>query len=401
MNMKKNIIVYSSDKSIIPILQEKYNISMISSRDELARSQDKESVYIIADCDLEHIKGPVLYKEIKKIFSDAQIIMLSSTVTIPEAVETAKYGLKDFIKKPVPQDKLLESIRNNFFHESTAKIKLSEKNDFSWLRGSGNRLKILIENIESAISEKKDILFIAETGIDILSLIRLVHASCGQGQRLTVIDIAQFQKESAENIFWTVLQESLPDSSEIYFMNFASIKPKQRESIVDYIRQKSLKTRINIYADARKMETEEEFNGWEKITVPSLKSRKEDINAILGAYILKYSAKYGKKIEQVSMDALSILTNYSWLGNYREFEIVLENAVISSQNGTIGLRDIQMSAQMLKENLLSAQPDDLLGFKCNLEKNIMNIINKKAGSEDVAANLLDIPKTKLLENLRK
>jgi transcriptional regulator with PAS, ATPase and Fis domain len=133
--------------------------------------------------------------------------------------------------------------------------------------------------------------------------------------------------------------------------------------------------------------------------VPNLRDRKEDMPEILGAYIEKYTVKYGKKIEGIGIDALKIMNNYGWPGNYRELECGIENAVMVCENGSLTLKDIQMGGKMVYDNLQSAQTENLLDFKNNLEKNLVKIFQKKTGSVDMTANLLDIPRSRIQEGL--
>ena len=67
------------------------------------------------------------------------------------------------------------------------------------------------------------------------------------------------------------------------------------------------------------------------LEIPPLRERQEDISLLVRHFILKYSNKYKKTITEISDDALSKLLHYSWPGNIRELENVIERAVILSR----------------------------------------------------------------------
>jgi transcriptional regulator with PAS, ATPase and Fis domain len=122
---------------------------------------------------------------------------------------------------------------------------------------------------------------------------------------------------------------------------------------------------------------------------------------ILAAYIDRYTVKYGKKIEGIGIDVLKIMNNYGWPGNYRELECGIENAVMACEGSSMTLKDIQLGSKMIYDHLQSTQTENLLDFKNNIEKNLVKIFQKKTGSVDMTANLLDIPRSRISEGLSK
>ncbi len=396
---KNNILVLSSDPAVMSTLKESYDIDTASSRSEvLKKAGEIPGILTVIDCDMKEVSGLSLYKEIKKLSPASAVIMLSSTVTIPEAVEASKIGVADFIRKPALSERLLGSVKSNL-SRGEGEIRITCRPG-GWLSGSGNKIRTLFKNLELAVRDRKNILFVSEAGIDISSLVRIVRDCSGRGRKLTTIDMLVFRKESLENIFWMVLQEALASSDIIYFERFGAADEKHRASILDYIKSKSLKGNLTVIAGVQELGDSEAFVDWEKIIVPGLRERKEDMPDILMACIDRYSAKYGKIIDGISFDALKMICDYGWPGNYRELECVIENAVIACESGEITLKDIQLGSKMVYENLQSSQTENLLDFKNIVEKGLVNIFHKKTGSEDMAANLLDIPKSRILGELK-
>ena len=64
------------------------------------------------------------------------------------------------------------------------------------------------------------------------------------------------------------------------------------------------------------------------IEVPALRERKEDIRLLVEYFIDRYSSKAGKEITTIERKSLARLQNYSWPGNIRELQNIIERSVI-------------------------------------------------------------------------
>jgi len=73
------------------------------------------------------------------------------------------------------------------------------------------------------------------------------------------------------------------------------------------------------------------------ITIPPLRSRKEDIALLIAFFIEKQAQKHNKKIRHISKADMVRLSDYSWPGNIRELKNVIERAVISATTDTLKL----------------------------------------------------------------
>ena len=71
------------------------------------------------------------------------------------------------------------------------------------------------------------------------------------------------------------------------------------------------------------------------LELPNLLARKEDIPLLVHHFVQRFSAKYRKKIKGISPDLIDALINYSWPGNIRELEHILESAITMMDNGQI------------------------------------------------------------------
>ncbi|MGI6737643.1 MAG: sigma-54 interaction domain-containing protein [Anaerovoracaceae bacterium] len=64
------------------------------------------------------------------------------------------------------------------------------------------------------------------------------------------------------------------------------------------------------------------------ITVPPLRERREDIRPLIAMFLGRFNEKYGQNMS-ISRDALHILEQYSWPGNIRELQNIIERLVLT------------------------------------------------------------------------
>ena len=64
------------------------------------------------------------------------------------------------------------------------------------------------------------------------------------------------------------------------------------------------------------------------LQIPPLRERKEDIALLVEYFINRYSRKAGKKIRTIEKKTLELLQSYSWPGNIRELQNVIERSVV-------------------------------------------------------------------------
>jgi len=75
------------------------------------------------------------------------------------------------------------------------------------------------------------------------------------------------------------------------------------------------------------------------LRMPALRERATDIHLLTMFFVQKCAKKLGKQISSVSDEAMQQLTNYSWPGNIRELQNVIERAVILSPGNTLVLAE--------------------------------------------------------------
>lgn len=138
-----------------------------------------------------------------------------------------------------------------------------------------------------------------------------------------------------------------------------------------------------------------------QIDVPPLRERKEDILCLSEAFVDSCAKKY-KVEKELTEDALQTLYNYSWPGNVRQLENVIQRLIINSKNTHINAADVDaiINESFYKEKAYSENESfedssslDYHQFMENQEKKIIEYALQKEGTTRKAAELIGLPQT--------
>jgi len=113
-----------------------------------------------------------------------------------------------------------------------------------------------------------------------------------------------------------------------------------------------------------------------KIQLPPLRDHKEDIAPLVDHFVAKYSRENGKAVPGISNGALEALMNYSFPGNIRELENIVERAVILTRETEITIHDL---TEELSNGSGSGSEDDSC---CNVKSDDLLRVLKRATISD-------------------
>lgn len=136
------------------------------------------------------------------------------------------------------------------------------------------------------------------------------------------------------------------------------------------------------------------------IEVPPLRDRHDDVILIANTFIQKFAKRNSKKIQPLTDVQKTFLKSYSWPGNIRELQNIIERSVILSVNGSLDLNTLLGIRPATSVATAEATSDRILTKEELVEFEKQNIIRAlkatgwKVSGRDGAANLLQmVPST--------
>lgn len=148
--------------------------------------------------------------------------------------------------------------------------------------------------------------------------------------------------------------------------------------------------------------------------IPPLRERKDDISLLLKFYMQYYNKKHQTSVK-LSDEAYNLLLNYSWYGNIRELEHLIEFLVVSisgnliepahlpqhilkSSNANITVQTDSYSDSLPMQNFENTSLDELV---CSLEKQCITSLYTKYKSSYKVAEILKISQSKAHRLIKK
>jgi transcriptional regulator with GAF, ATPase, and Fis domain len=127
-----------------------------------------------------------------------------------------------------------------------------------------------------------------------------------------------------------------------------------------------------------------------KITMPTLRDRKDDIPMLVRHFVQKHAKRCKVKVRPVSREALACMVNYDWPGNVRELENAIERALV------LGSSDMILPEDLPESLLEGTAPPEMTEAKYHaalkeLKKQlILDAVEQTRGSYAEAARILGV-----------
>ncbi len=133
------------------------------------------------------------------------------------------------------------------------------------------------------------------------------------------------------------------------------------------------------------------------IEMPPLRQRKEDIPLLVEYFVDRYANKAGKKITSISKKSLELLQSYSWPGNIRELQNVIERSVIVCNSDNFSVDESWVAGQAASPTATPDLPlaDKLAAQERQLIEAALTESNGKVSGPSGAAAKLGIPQSTL------
>jgi len=139
------------------------------------------------------------------------------------------------------------------------------------------------------------------------------------------------------------------------------------------------------------------------IEIPPLRDRTENIGPLANFFLFKYAHEMEKKMPEISEEAKAILGHYTYPGNIRELENIIERAVVLAEGETIRGTDLPEKMKISRGLLPSGQaikPSENISLD-KLEKiHILKVMEKTNHNQTEASKILGISRSTLWRKLK-
>jgi len=135
------------------------------------------------------------------------------------------------------------------------------------------------------------------------------------------------------------------------------------------------------------------------IRLPALRERQEDIPLLVQHFLKKFGKRLGKTLEETAPGALARLMAYSWPGNIRELQNVIERAAVLASGSTVvfddslGLPEDPAAQAVSAGTLEEAERAHIL--------RVLKQVNWTIEGPGGAASILDLPPSTLRSRMHK
>lgn len=426
------------------LLQEGYTVYAASSAAEALVVQERDPRLSIALVDLimSPVDGLTLLEQLHRKNPDLAVIIMTGYGTIETAVEAMKRGAEDYLTKPFDREAVRKKIaRLTEVFELRGRVAHLEANlercaCFENVVSTSPAMERMLERARAAAAADVSVLIVGETGTGKEMLARAIHlasprakhpfipVNCGAlPHELIESELFGFQRGAftgayantpgifaAASMGTVFLDEvgEMPKDAQVKLLRIlqeGELRPVGSSTVVQVdVRVVSASNRP--LAALREDILRKDFYyriATVVIEVPPLRARAEDIIALADHFIAKLSRRYGRKIH-LTRPALELLLNYSFPGNVRELENILEgaSALCADDSQSISEKDLK---PLLSEPAFAAIPGGISDQPLSIERlerfAIQHALSVCQGNRTKAAALLGISRDTLYRKLRQ
>lgn len=136
------------------------------------------------------------------------------------------------------------------------------------------------------------------------------------------------------------------------------------------------------------------------IELPPLRERLSDLPLLFDFFLKKYSSRAGKTLA-VNPQVFSYLEGFSWPGNVRQLENVVERAVALNTSGVFDIEDLPEEIQSVRRSASRRGDSPWLTLEQTEERYIREVLEGTGGNISRAADILGIDRRTLYRKLEK
>jgi DNA-binding NtrC family response regulator len=399
---------------------------------------------IVTDLQLGKGSGLDVLQAAKQVLPDVPVLIITGYGTVKSAVEAIKKGAYDYISKPVDNEELkilitrALQIRRLSQDNQALRANLRERFGFDQIVGvSAGMAEVKRLAVDMARTDAT-VLITGESGTGKELLARAIHsAGARAGGPLVAVNCAGIPESLLESELFgyekgafTDAKKSklgrfqLADRGTLFLDEIGEMSPAAQSKLLRVLedhRVEPLGSVRGVTVDIRVIcATNQDLPDLIKkgrfredlyyrlnvcpLQIPPLRERKEDIRALLDAFLEASGRERGIRIRTISPEALALLQGYHWPGNVRELHNVVEWITINCKEGEIQPEHLPGYLRGAGEPARKDVPS-LLSFGLSVEEveksMLQEALRKTGGNVSEASRLLKITRNTLRYRMAK
>ncbi len=381
------ILVVDDEKNItfvIKAILEKggYTVEATNSPQqamEWLKNPSHQFATVITDLYMPGLSGMQILDELKSTQPDLPVVMITAFGTVDNAVEALKKGAFDFVTKPFEQGEIIaivEKAVNTFKLRQKEPLKDNREQllSQSLLIGKSQQMQEVHRVIQKVAASPSTVLITGESGTGKEIVAQELHRFSDRADK-------PFIKINCAAIPHTLIESELFGYEKGAFTGAVNSKPGRFELadtgtlFLDEVAEMPLEMQVKLMRVIQESELER-VGGLQTIRIsvrliaatnkdilkevkegrfredlyyrlnvvpiylPPLRERRADIEDLIYFFVRKFNVRLHKQIEAIDHGCLHKLLTYSWPGNIRQLENVLERAVLMSEINILRLGDL-------------------------------------------------------------
>jgi len=449
------ILVVDDDRSMrefleILLTKEGYEVSLAQSGEEGCQALEKEQFdLVITDIRMKDIDGIDVLRRTKQVSPETMVVMISAFATAETAVEAMREGAYDYVPKPFKVREFKKIVKDTLKSKRTVPVKEGDQArdyyHYDCLIGESPQMRKVYDLIERVARTRTNILISGESGTGKELVARAIHQQSSRRDRpFVVINCAGIPENLIESelfgykkgAFTGAVSDKnglfeVAEGGTVFLDEVGELHPTMQVKLLRVIQERTFtavggteEKRVDVrFISATNKDLESEVVDKRfredlffrlnviQISMPPLRERDGDL-PLLGQFFLEqYSRELGKDVRKISAYAMEILRQYSFPGNVRELENIIERSV-ALETSNIVLPD-SLTLSHFQKDRANAKEDrrraDLTQEGINLNEVIVEVekdyiikaIEMAHGSKQKAAKLLGISLRSLRYRLDK
>lgn len=342
----------------------------------ITQLEQQEFHFCLTDMKLPDGNGMDLIALAQQKYPKMPIAMITAFGNMETAVEALKSGAFDFVAKPIDLLRLREV--------ATAALKLTEvplashasKSSSIRLIGQSQAMQTLNSQIEKVARTQAPIFIHGQSGTGKELVAQLIHSlGVRRDKPFIAVNCGAIPKDLMESEFFGHMKGSFTganadklgffragEGGTLFLDEVAELPIEMQAKLLRVIQEQSVRPvgheqelPINVrilsasHRDLEQRVADERFRqdlyfrlNVIKIETPSLASRPDDIPLLADYFIEKYANEWQMPKAKLAPETLTALCQYSFPGNVRELENVLQRAFTMSENDDISIEDLNL-----------------------------------------------------------